>query len=76
MRARLVLLITTARIFSVIDVSDALRSDRPYRAAWEQTKVLAHIREQSGRLFDPRVVEAFFSLLAEPDLNESNYSLR
>ena len=48
-----------ARIFAVIDVWDALRSDRPYRPAWTEEKARDYIREQSGKYFDPRVVEAF-----------------
>jgi HD-GYP domain-containing protein (c-di-GMP phosphodiesterase class II) len=51
-----------ARIFAVADVWDALRSDRPYRRGWEEEKVRAHIREQSGKHFDARVVEAFLDL--------------
>ena len=51
-----------ARIFALVDVWDALRSDRPYRPAWDGEKVLAHLREGSGKHFDPRVVEAFFAL--------------
>jgi PAS domain S-box-containing protein/putative nucleotidyltransferase with HDIG domain len=52
-----------ARIFSVIDVYDALTSDRPYRPAWAEEKVINYLREQSGIQFDPAVVEAFLSLL-------------
>ncbi len=51
-----------ARLFAVIDVYDALSSDRPYRAAWTQERVLAHIRSLAGSHFDPRVVEAFLAL--------------
>ncbi len=54
-----------ARIFAVVDVWDALSSDRPYRDAWPREKVQAHIREQSGQHFDPRVVEAFFEIVSE-----------
>ncbi len=53
-----------ARIFAVVDVWDALCSDRPYRSAWEVERVLDYIREQSGRHFDPRVVEIFFASLS------------
>ncbi len=53
-----------ARIFAVIDVYDALTSDRPYRPAWATDKALAEIQSQAGRHFDPAVVEAFFALLA------------
>jgi HD-GYP domain-containing protein (c-di-GMP phosphodiesterase class II)/HAMP domain-containing protein len=52
-----------ARIFSVVDVWDALTSDRPYRAAWSPEKALAYIRQQSGRYFDPAVVQEFFKLI-------------
>ncbi|MFH2104377.1 MAG: PAS domain S-box protein [Chloroflexota bacterium] len=48
-----------ARIFAIIDVWDALISDRPYRKAWSKDKAIAYIREQSGTHFDPRVVDAF-----------------
>jgi PAS domain S-box-containing protein/putative nucleotidyltransferase with HDIG domain len=45
-----------ARIFAVVDVWDALRTDRPYRAAWPEEKVLKHIKSLSGTHFDPYVV--------------------
>lgn len=51
-----------ARIFAVADVYDALTSDRPYRKAWTEAQTLEYIRAQSGKYFDPQVVEAFFSL--------------
>lgn len=51
-----------ARLFAIVDVWDALRSDRPYREGWPEKKVLDYLREQAGTHFDPRVVEAFLSL--------------
>lgn len=48
-----------ARIFAVVDVWDAMSSDRPYRKAIPGKEVLRHIRIESGHLFDPKVVEAF-----------------
>lgn len=48
-----------ARVFAVVDVYDALTSDRPYRGAWAKSAALAYIEEQAGRQFDPQVVEAF-----------------
>ncbi|MCB9135942.1 MAG: HD domain-containing protein [Anaerolineales bacterium] len=51
-----------ARIFAIVDVWDALRSDRPYREAWPAERVRIHVREQSNTHFDPRVVEAFLEL--------------
>ena len=52
-----------ARLFAVVDVWDALRSDRPYRPAWSQQAALTHIREQSGKQFDPQVVEVFLKMI-------------
>ncbi len=48
-----------ARIFAVVDVYDALTSDRPYRKAWPADKALELIRSESGKHFDPHVVELF-----------------
>ena len=55
----------SARIFAVVDVWDALTSDRPYRPAWDREKALAFIREQSGCHFDPQVVTHFLTLIGE-----------
>ncbi|HYA26471.1 MAG TPA: PAS domain S-box protein [Thermodesulfovibrionales bacterium] len=55
----------SARIFAVIDVWDALCSDRPYRPAWSEEKAREHIRSLSGIQFDPKVVEAFFKAITE-----------
>ena len=52
-----------ARIFAVVDVWDALTSDRPYRAAWPEEKVREYIHEQAGRHFDPQAVKAFMEML-------------
>jgi len=52
----------SARIFAVVDVWDALTSDRPYRKAWSEAETLAYIQEQAGEHFDPQVVDAFLSL--------------
>jgi len=54
-----------ARIFALIDVYDALLSDRPYRPAWPKAKVRAYLREQAGLHFDPKVVEAFFKIITD-----------
>lgn len=57
-----------ARIFSVVDVYDALTSDRYYRPGWPSQQALDYIREETGRQFDPRIVAVFFSLIADsPD---------
>lgn len=54
-----------ARIFAVIDVWDALRSDRPYRKAWSDTQTREHIASLSGSHFDPTIVPLFFQQLNE-----------
>jgi putative nucleotidyltransferase with HDIG domain len=51
-----------ARIFAVVDVWDALTSDRPYRTAWTKEKTREHIRAASGTHFDPQVVAEFMQL--------------
>ncbi len=54
-----------ARIFAVVDVWEALCSDRPYRKAWSAEKAMAHIAQNSGTHFDPKIAERFLSLLAK-----------
>ena len=54
-----------ARVFMVVDVWDALRSDRPYRTAMSIRDARQYLRDQSGRQFDPRVVDAFLALPLE-----------
>lgn len=51
-----------ARLFAVVDVWDALRSDRPYRQVWPEEKVREYIREQAGKHFDPKAVELFLQM--------------
>ena len=52
-----------ARIFAVVDVWDALSYDRPYRDAWSESQVLKYIKNNSGTLFDPHIVETFMHLV-------------
>jgi PAS domain S-box-containing protein len=54
-----------ARLFAVVDVWDALRSDRPYRPAWSKQEALDYIHEQSDKHFDPQVVQLFFQVIQE-----------
>lgn len=54
-----------ARIFSIVDVWDALTSNRPYRAAWQRKDAMAHIINQAGTHFDPRVVDEFVRMVME-----------
>jgi PAS domain S-box-containing protein len=53
----------TARFFAVVDVWDALTSNRPYRKKWAKKKALTYIQEQRGRHFDPQVVDAFVKII-------------
>jgi len=52
----------SARIFAVVDVCDALRTDRPYRKSWPKEKVYEHIRSLAGTHFDPKVVDVFLKM--------------
>ena len=66
-----------ARLFAVVDVWDALSSDRPYRKAWPMEKILDYINSQSGTHFDPQVVELFLLIITEitspnDNLNHTN----
>ncbi len=60
-----------ARLFAVVDVWDALCSDRIYRKGWPVEKVLEYIRAQSGRHFDPQAVELFLLVVSEIKHNAS-----
>jgi len=49
----------SARLFAVVDVWDALLSDRPYRSAWSIEQASEYILEQSGKYFDPEIATVF-----------------
>ena len=51
-----------ARIFTIMDVWDAITTDRPYRRGWSKDAAIQHIRSESGKQFDPIVVENFLAL--------------
>ena len=52
-----------ARLFAVVDVWDALSSDRPYRKKMPQKEVIDYLQKESGKLFDPEMVEKFLPLI-------------
>jgi putative nucleotidyltransferase with HDIG domain len=52
-----------SNLVHVCDVYDALRTNRPYRAAWEAEKVLAYIEEKSGSEFEPGIANAFVTMM-------------
>jgi GAF domain-containing protein len=53
----------SARIFAIVDVWDALLSDRPYRKAWSREDTLAYIRDAAGTHFEPRLVPKFLQMI-------------
>ena len=56
-----------ARIFTAVDVWDALISDRPYRLRWEGERVRSYLRENAGVIFDPEVVTTFLEILGSEE---------
>ena len=64
----------SARIVALCDVYDALRSERPYKPAWPAERAQTFILEQSGKHFDPTVVEVMASLFDEIELVRASLS--
>jgi PAS domain S-box-containing protein len=58
----------SARLFALVDVWDALTSDRPYRSAWSEEKTRAHILESAGTHFDPEITQRFLALIQRDDI--------
>jgi HD-GYP domain-containing protein (c-di-GMP phosphodiesterase class II) len=58
-----------ARIFAIVDVWDAMTNDRPYRKAIPHDEVISYLMEQSGRHFDPKIVNIFIRILNAPKKN-------
>lgn len=52
-----------ARLFAVVDVWDALSTDRPYRKKLPREDVILYLRENAGKLFDPKLVDVFLSVV-------------
>ena len=61
------------RISAICDVYDALTSKRPYKEAWTQEKALEFIQEQSGKKFDPTLVEAFVGVISKVNALRDEY---
>ena len=53
-----------ARVFSIVDVYDALTSERPYKAAWTHEAALAEVARGAGTHFDPRLAQVFLAMMA------------
>jgi PAS domain S-box-containing protein len=58
----------SARIFAVVDVWDALLSDRPYRRSWQKSKVFKYLHNLSGKQFDPEILKIFLNMMQSRDL--------
>ena len=54
-----------ARIFAIVDVYDALRSDRPYRTGWPEERTIKFMKDHSGTSFDPEILEIFLEMVSE-----------
>jgi putative two-component system response regulator len=52
-----------ARLFAIVDVWDALSTDRPYRKKMPRSEVIKYLRDNSGKLFDSKLVEVFMSVI-------------
>lgn len=57
-----------ARIFAVVDVWDALSSDRPYRKAWDKEKIAQYMIAESEKHFDPKVVDVFLKMVEKGEI--------
>lgn len=62
------------RIVAVADVFDALTHERPYKSAWPIDEAMAEIQGQSGKQFDPSVVEAFLRVQSEVEAIQAEQS--
>ena len=52
-----------ARIFAIVDVWDAIQTDRPYKKAWSREKAITFIKQNAGTHFDPKIVQVFLKLI-------------
>jgi PAS domain S-box-containing protein len=61
-----------ARIFTLVDVWDALRSDRPYRLAWADDRIRAYMESLSGTAFDPALLSSFLEMVFDDSAPDRN----
>ncbi len=64
-----------ARIFAVADVFDSLISGRPYRAALDRKTIIESIKQESGSMFDHKVVKAFLEVMVQEELEREEHQL-
>jgi PAS domain S-box-containing protein/putative nucleotidyltransferase with HDIG domain len=58
----------SARIFAIVDVWDAVQSERPYNQSWSKEKAIEYIKEQSSKYFDPHIVNIFLRLVEKGEI--------
>lgn len=63
----------TARILTLVDNYDALRSDRPYKTGMTREEALAYIKENAGTFFDPSLVETFLAMADQLEVEAVNF---
>ena len=63
----------TARILTLVDNYDALRSDRPYKTGMTREEALAYIKQNAGTFFDPKLVEIFLALADELEVEAASF---
>jgi len=61
-----------ARLFTVVDIYDALTSDRPYRKKWTEEKTRIYLMEQAGKIIDPEILPLFFKILDDGRTEEQS----
>lgn len=60
----------SGRILAVVDVYDALTSNRPYREKWSQEKAIGFIKREIGKKFDPKIADAFLKMIMEDTIEK------
>jgi diguanylate cyclase (GGDEF)-like protein/putative nucleotidyltransferase with HDIG domain len=65
----------TARILTLVDSYDALRSDRPYKKAMSRQEAISFIKQNAGKMYDPQLVEVFLSVLDQLEAEAANHSI-
>jgi putative nucleotidyltransferase with HDIG domain len=61
-----------AKILSIVDVYEALTSDRPYRKAFSKKEAIAIMEEEKGRKFDPKLIDIFLDMVKPKKFSEKN----
>ena len=62
------------RIAAIADVYDALISDRPYKKGWEKSDAINYMKDNSGKHFDPDLIEVFMKLIDKIEALREKFS--